>query len=167
MASWLAILSQEVDNDRDSFPVPLMTPTVWFVSALVALIFEFMSGSFYLLVVATALAGAGVVELLGGEPSYAWLAGSLIGLFGFSLLLRYKRKLRKLPSDPTINDPDLYQQVAILHLDAQGRGRGFYRGAEWDIQLDSANLAPLPEHGYIVGRDGNRLILSPQLPQPR
>jgi membrane protein implicated in regulation of membrane protease activity len=144
-----------------------MTPTVWFVGALVALIFEFLSGSFYLLVVAVALAGGGVFALLGTEPVYSLLASSLIGLIGLTILTRYRRRLKKRPVDPTINDPDLYQQVTILRLDADGRGRGFYRGAEWDIQLDAANLASVPEHGYIVGRDGNRRILSLQLPQPR
>ncbi|MDN0081566.1 hypothetical protein QU487_02170 [Crenobacter sp. SG2305] len=145
-----------------------MAPTAWFVGALIALILEFLSGSFYLLVVAIALAGGGLSALLGGEPAYSLLASSLIGLVGFAILIRYRRRLKPRRVDPTIDDPDLYQQVTILHLDAEGRGRGFYRGAEWDIQLDAATtLSPTPEHGYIVGRDGNRLILSPQPPHPR
>jgi len=144
-----------------------MAPTAWFVGALVALILEFLSGSFYLLVVAIALAGGGLSALLGVEPAYSLLASSLLGLLGFAILIRYRRRLKQRPVDPTIDDPDLYQQVTILRLDADGRGRGVYRGAEWDIQLDSPNLTPAPTHGYIVGRDGNRLILSPQLPQPR
>jgi membrane protein implicated in regulation of membrane protease activity len=49
---------------------------MWLIAALLALVAEFMTGTFYLLVLAVALAVGGVASLLGGSeaPAGGWPA---------------------------------------------------------------------------------------------
>ncbi|KZE25265.1 NfeD family protein [Crenobacter luteus] len=135
-----------------------LSPTFWLLLAIAALVAEFFTGSFYLLVVACALAVIGLVLLLGGPPAAALLAGSAAGVAGLALLWRVKR--RRGARRAAIDDPDLGQPVEIV-ANRDGHGTVRYRGAEWQADFEPADLAA-GTRGLIVGRDGNRLkIVSP------
>ncbi|MBI3146769.1 MAG: hypothetical protein HYZ18_16240, partial [Pseudogulbenkiania sp.] len=66
----------------------LMTPALWFVCAVGALIAEFLTGTFYLLVVALALAGGGLAALSGLGAVAELAVASLTGIFGWWLVTR-------------------------------------------------------------------------------
>jgi membrane protein implicated in regulation of membrane protease activity len=126
--------------------------------ALVALGLEFMTGTLYLLVVALALTGGGLAAwfALGITGQFIVATGS--GALAYAVVGRWKRRMLT-PGSPQADDPDIGQEVRLLHFTDQGFARVFYRGAEWDAQM----LDPKLEVGklaYIVGRDGNLLKIS-------
>jgi membrane protein implicated in regulation of membrane protease activity len=135
-----------------------MSPTsFWLTLAFLALVAEFFSGAFYLLVIAVALAAVAVFLWLNLAPWLAPLAGSLIALVGLALTWRYHHRQPK--ADPKADDPDLGQPVQVLHILDKGIARVLYRGAEWDAELLDPHLVP-GSRGVIVGRDGNRLKIT-------
>ncbi|OHX11521.1 NfeD family protein [Chromobacterium sphagni] len=136
--------------------------TFWFGCALVALILEFMSGTFYLLMVALAMSCGGIAAWLGMPETAQWLIASVCG--GAGVLLIRQRKRRKIVPPPPGDDPDWGQQVQIRTLTSPGHARIFYRGAEWDAQLQDENLNA-GDAGYICGRDGNLLKISSKQPE--
>lgn len=135
----------------------LMTPTLWFVCSVIALIAEFLSGTFYLLVVSLALAGGGLVALGGLGTSAELTAASLTGIIGLWLVTRWKKRHAS-PRQPR-RDPDFGQPVRIVSRTANGLARVHYRGTEWDAELLDKTLAS-GQTGYIAGSDGGRLKIS-------
>lgn len=141
-----------------------MTLVTWFVGALFALIAEFMTGTFYLLVVALALSIGGLAALIGLSDIPQFIAASIAGAAGVCLVSWWKR--RRLPSPPAeLDDPDIGQSVRVLRRDATGLLRVHYRGTEWDARF--SHDAPDAEQGWIIRRDGNLFILSTQPPERR
>ena len=138
---------------------------IWIASALIALIAEFFSGTFYLLVVAVAMLCGGAAAWLGAAEASQYVIASLAGVAGVALVYGYKRRHPSTLAQPWTDDPDLGQPVQVLHASSSGHARVQYRGAAWDaVSVDS----PAPEAGataYIVGRDGNLLKISSTQPE--
>ncbi|WP_434634554.1 NfeD family protein [Chromobacterium sp. CV08] len=135
----------------------------WFGCALVALIAEFMSGTFYLLVIAVAMACGGMAAWLDAPPALQWLIASVCGVAGV-LLIRQRRRRHPPAAARPQDDPDWGRPVAIVALTSPGRARVHYRGAEWDaLLLDPALDAGAT--GYIAGREGNLFKISSQQPE--
>jgi membrane protein implicated in regulation of membrane protease activity len=135
----------------------MTTHFYWLALALVALIAEFFSGAFYLLVAAIALAGMALAAWLQSDTLTQALIGSIIAVLGFVLVWRYHH--RQSAPDRQLDDPDLGQTVKVLHVVDKGAGRVLYRGTEWDAELLDVHLQA-GSRGIIVGRDGNRLKIS-------
>ncbi|POZ63446.1 NfeD family protein [Chromobacterium alticapitis] len=136
--------------------------TFWLGSALVALILEFMSGTFYLLVVSLAMACGGLAAWLGAPEPWQWLLASFSGIGGVLLVRQRRRRMAKPPQQQ--DDPDWGRQVEILALTAPGRARIHYRGAEWDAELlDTALQAG--DSAYIAGRQGNLFKIASKQPE--
>ncbi|MBV8680081.1 MAG: NfeD family protein [Aquitalea sp.] len=141
-----------------------MTYTLWLIGALLALIAEFMSGTFYLLVVAVALAVAGVGSLAGASEPACWLLASLTGSIGVFCVARWRARLAstgKSHATRLNDDPDLGQTVYITALLGKDMARVHYRGTEWQARLDSQHDWQVGAQAIIRARDGNILILSP------
>lgn len=138
---------------------------IWIASALIALIAEFYSGTFYLLVVAVAMLCGGASAWLGAPEASQYVIASIAGVIGVALVYAYKRRHPSAAAQPRADDPDLGQPVQILHASPAGHVRVQYRGAAWDASpVDGAAL----EDGataYIVGRDGNLLKISSTQPE--
>ena len=135
----------------------LLTPTLWFVSAVIALIAEFVTGTFYLLVVALALAGGGLAALSGLGAVAELTAASLTGVIGLWLVTRWKK--RHANPRQARREPDFGQPVRIVSITGNGLARVHYRGTEWDAELLDPALAS-GQTGYIAGSDGSRLKIS-------
>ena len=65
----------------------------WFISALLMLILEFLTGTFFLLIIACALLIGGLLCWLGSSGVIASSASALSGLIGVLILNHYKRKI--------------------------------------------------------------------------
>ena len=128
--------------------------TIWLICALIALAFEFITGTLYLLVFSIALAGGGLVALQGQPAAAQFLAASLSGLIALAAVTVWKRRAAKTP--PPVVDGDIGQTVDILRKTGAHTARVHFRGTEWDALLLDDGLEP-GEHGIIVGRDGNQL----------
>jgi membrane protein implicated in regulation of membrane protease activity len=131
--------------------------TVWLVCALIALAFEFTTGTLYLLVFSIALAGGGLAALPGLPLEAQYLAASVSGLVALVAVTAWKRRNRR--ETPAMADADIGQTVHILQMTGAHTARVHFRGTEWDARLLDDALVP-GESGIIVGRDGNQLLVS-------
>jgi membrane protein implicated in regulation of membrane protease activity len=130
----------------------------WFLLALLLLGVEMATGTFYLLVIAVAMSAGGVVALLGlGFPAQLVIA-ALAGAVGIVILRRMKDKDSS-GSDAGNQSLDVGQPVKVLSWREDGTARVFYRGAEWDAELDAED-ARRDGTLYIKTIRGSVLIVS-------
>lgn len=132
----------------------------WFLLALVLLGVEMATGTFYLLVLSMAMAVGGGAALLGlGFPLQLALT-ALAGVAGILLLRHWKGGRDR---DAGTQNLDAGQSVRVLNWREDGTVRVFYRGTEWDAELDSADAA---RDGtlYIKAVRGSVLILTSRKP---
>lgn len=128
----------------------------WFLLALVLLGLEMATGTFYLLMLSLALAVGGTAALLGlGLPAQLALA-ALAGVAGIIFLRRWKVGRG---SDTASQSLDTGQAVRVLSWHADGTARVYYRGAEWDAELD-ANVSGHEGTFYIKEIRGSVLVLT-------
>ncbi len=131
---------------------------MWWLSALLLVIAEMFSGTFYLLAIAVGLTGAGVAAYWGAIwMVQAITAAALCGASVF-VLQRWKRIQ---PSTTQGNfSYDIGQTVNIANWHDEHHARVTYRGAEWEAQLADAAL---PDTGRaewrIVAIKGSLLII--------
>lgn len=132
----------------------------WFLFALFLLGVEMATGTFYLLMLAVAAAVGGAAALLGlGVPAQFVLA-ALAGAVGMALLRRWKGGRASGTASESL---DTGQPVRVLSWREDGTVRVYYRGAEWDAELEgpgSAHEGTL----YIKEMRGSNLILTHRKP---
>ncbi|WP_159875872.1 MULTISPECIES: NfeD family protein [Aquitalea] len=135
---------------------------MWLIAALLALVTEFMTGTFYLLMLALALAVGGVASLLGADEATSWWLASLSGIAGVTGVARWRSRRAAGNGDTARNDndPDIGQPVRIIALQDEGMARVHYRGTEWQARLAGHGPWHVGETAHITGRDGNVLLLS-------
>lgn len=138
---------------------------IWFVVAAIALILELLTGTFFLLLVAVAAAGAGVVAWLGGELAWQLLAFSVLGIAGFFILKSsgfVKRGARHGASRNTDVNLDIGQIVHVADWSPMKTAVVQYRGAKWQVRLDPAvSSTPVPGSYRIVDVDGIVFVVAP------
>ena len=131
----------------------------WFVLGFGLVVAELMTGTFYLLVIAIALACAGVAAFFDAPLAVQLVIAAVIGLGG-SLWLRKSRfgRLRGRHVDP-VQNMDIGQVVRIEHWSPNRTARAAYRGAQWDVELAPGEAM---QAGEFVIRDiqANRLIVA-------
>ena len=110
----------------------------WFLFALVLLGVEMASGTFYLLVLSAALAIGGLTALLGLALPVQFVLAGLSGVVGTIVLRRWKSGR---DSGADSQNLDAGQPVRVISRHDDGSLRVFYRGAEWDAELEPADIA--------------------------
>ena len=132
----------------------------WFLLALVLIGLEMATGTFYLLVVAIAMAIGGAAALIGMGLAAQLAVAALAGVVGIILLRRWKGGRS---TDAASESLDTGQPVKVLTWRDDGTARVFYRGAEWDAELDASNAG---HEGifYIKSIRGSVLILAQHKP---
>ena len=128
----------------------------WFLLALLLLGLELATGTFYLLVVSIALAVGGFAALLDASLTWQLILSALAMITGTFILRRWKSTRVNEDSGASL---DIGQPVQVLKWHENGSARVFYRGAEWDAELESADT---PHNGtfYIVAVHGSSLVLT-------
>lgn len=132
----------------------------WFLLALVLIGLEMATGTFYLLVVAIAMSLGGAAALLGMGLAAQLAVAALAGVVGILLLRRWKGGRS---TDAASESLDTGQPVKVLTWRDDGTARVFYRGAEWDAELD-ASKAGHEGIFYIKSIRGSVLILTHHKP---
>jgi membrane protein implicated in regulation of membrane protease activity len=132
----------------------------WFVLAFGLLIAELVTGTFYLLVIALALASAGVAHLLGAALAVQLVVAAAVG-FGGSLWLRRSRfgRLARKEAADSVQHMDVGQVVRVDQWSPSRTARASYRGALWDVEL-AAGEEPVAGEFVIREIQGNRLIVA-------
>lgn len=134
-------------------------PAYWLVSALLLAGLEMLSGTFYLLAIASGLACGGLVAWLGGDASTQIICAALVSLAAVFFLQRWKK--RHLPAAEANGALEIGRRVSIQEWLDERHARVNYRGTQWDGQLtDSAQGGQ--SHYYIVAVQGSTLILHHQ-----
>lgn len=128
----------------------------WFLLALVLVGLEMVTGTFYLLVVAIAMAVGGVAALLGMGIVWQLVLSAVTGIAGTIMLRRWKSTQS---SDTSNASLDIGLPVKVIKWNEDGTARVFYRGAEWDAELESADTQ---REGtlYIAEVRGSALVLT-------
>lgn len=132
----------------------------WFSLALILVGLEMATGTFYLLIVAIAMAIGGIIALLGIGFSIQLALAGLAGITGIILLRHMKGEH---PSDTSALSLDIGQPVKILAWKADGTARVFYRGSEWNAELEGKDS----DHKgtfYIKDVRGSALVLTHKKP---
>jgi membrane protein implicated in regulation of membrane protease activity len=130
----------------------------WFVLAFVLLMAELLSGTFYLLMIAIALAGAGLVSLAGASLTVQLLVAAILGFSGALLLRRLRFGRRQNETSEPLQNMDVGQTVRVDGWTGS-RARASYRGAQWDIELAPGEEAQ-PGDFVIQSIQANRLIVA-------
>lgn len=131
----------------------------WFVLAFVLVVAELLTGTFYLMVIAIALAAAGVASLL-GAPMVLQLVIAVVVGFGGALLLRRMRfgKLQNNEAEP-LQNMDVGQTLHVQRWTGDRTARASYRGAQWDIEL-APGEDPQSGEFVIQAIHANRLVVA-------
>ena len=111
---------------------------IWFIAGLVILIAELFTGTFYMLVIAVALAAGGVTAWLGAGFATQFVVAAVIGFIG-ALVLRKSRFGLSKPGDPATDasvNMDIGNHLTVDTWDNAGHARVMYRGAMWDVVLE-------------------------------
>ncbi len=128
----------------------------WFLLALILLGLEMVTGTFYLLVVAIAMAVGGLAALLGVSIVWQLTLCAVTGVAGTIILRRWKSTQANEASNTSL---DVGLPVKVIKWNDNGTARVFYRGAEWDATPESADT-PRNETLYIKAVQGSGLILT-------
>jgi len=129
----------------------------WFIAGFVLLVAELMTGTFYLLVLAVALACAGIANLLGASTTTEIVVASVVAFAG-ALGLR-KFRIHKAADDHNdTQSMDVGQRIAVSSWSEHGRARAQYRGASWDVVL-APGQDPQAGEFEIVEVRGSQLVV--------
>ena len=129
----------------------------WLIAAVILVILEMFVGTFYLLVIAAALASVGLTEWLfatGIEFNLGLLGVLCLG--GIFLARRYQK--RRAASHVQVNLPlDVNQAVKVEQHLHDNVYQVHYRGTVWQAQLQDTQNINIGQTAYISGRQGNVL----------
>lgn len=132
----------------------------WFILAVVLLGIEMSTSTFYFLVLSVAAAFAGIAALGGlGTVTQSSLGGVLA--VGGTLALRHWKKSHRQVNDIGL---DIGQAVKVVAWNSDGTARVYYRGAEWDAEPESPDIAR-DATLYIKLMQGSKLILTQHKPK--
>lgn len=141
---------------RGSLEIAMAVYIYWFLAALILIGLEMVTGTFYLLIVGIALAIGGISALLGFSFTIQLILAGLAGLAGMGFL-RYCKCLSR--ADNKTQSLDVGQTVEVLIWKDDSTARVFYRGTEWDAELEPSCSG---HEGvfYIIDIKGSVLILT-------
>lgn len=134
---------------------------IWFATAVVLVIAEMATGTFYLLMIALGVAAGGIAALFALPVPAQTLAAALVAIAGIVALrrTRYGRLRRgNASTDPDVN-LDIGQELEVPAWDIHRRARVPYRGADWTVEL-APDTAPQPGRFRIVEVRGSTLIVA-------
>jgi membrane protein implicated in regulation of membrane protease activity len=131
---------------------------IWWLAAVVLVIAEMNSGTFYLIAVAFGLASAGLAAFLGmawgGQVTIAAL------LCTVSIAGIYRLKQQGPDLEQSNHAYDIGQSVQTVSWSDERHARVSYRGAEWDAELAGTAAADTARQIWQIKEIvGSRLII--------
>jgi membrane protein implicated in regulation of membrane protease activity len=137
---------------------------IWFGLAVLALIGEVLSGTFYLLVIAAALGLAGLGAWAGLTWALQMVIVAVTAVLGIFVLRRLGvlRKVGRTDDRRDVNvNLDIGQAIQVDAWRADGTARARYRGADWEVKLvpDSTQA---PGLHTIVEVRGSQFLVKPR-----
>lgn len=134
----------------------------WFAIALIALVLEVLSGTFYLLVLSIACAITGTIDYVFKLPDAINLTiCGVLCFIGIVLATYWHKKKSVIPmsNDTSYDDLDLGQNVTVIGQNNDGLYQVQYRGAVWQAKPDNDAILIDGQAAKIVGKNANILII--------
>jgi membrane protein implicated in regulation of membrane protease activity len=132
---------------------------IWWLAALVLVIAEMSSGTFYLIAVASGLAVAGIVAYLGVPWSGQAAVAAVLCSASVAGIYRWKKQHTR-PHENINFANDIGQAVRVVSWSDERHARVSYRGAEWDAELAGKAMADTARQDWHIKEFvGNRLII--------
>lgn len=132
---------------------------IWWLAALVLVIAEMSSGTFYLIAVAFGLTVAGLAAYLGMAWGGQAAVAALLCSASVAWIYRW-RKLHAKPHEQANLAYDIGQDVHVVRWSDERHARVSYRGAEWDAELaQTASPDPARQKWRIREIVGTQLII--------
>lgn len=135
--------------------------TLWWLLAGAAVALELLSGSFFLLVVAMAMAAGAIAAHFDASLTQQLLSAAIAGGGGTAIWYKWRRlHPKRLPAhaNPDVN-LDIGQFVDVEQWEPNGLANVKYRGAQWQVALHTPVESPLPGRYRIVEVRGSQLIV--------
>lgn len=133
--------------------------TWWWVLTGCIIVAELLTGTIYLLLVATGMAAGAIAAHLGLSMPLQICAAAAVGVL---CVLVFKRIRRNKPELPTTANPDINLDIGeTLHVpewNSDGTARIPYRGSQWTVVLRAGSL-PAPGLYRVIEVQGSRLIV--------
>lgn len=137
----------------------------WLAAAGLTVILELFSGTFYLLMIAIGLAAGSAAALLGFGEAVQLLVAALVGA-GATVALRRSRYGKQQERVDAARDPNVNLDIGqTVHVPEwqDNAARVMYRGALWDVELDTSvapGVVAAPGQYTIREVRGSRLIVA-------
>ncbi len=132
---------------------------LWWFAALLLVIAEMFTGTFYLLAIAAGFLGAGLVAYLGLAWSGQVVVASLLCSACVLLIQRWKKQQVDVHGTANFSN-DIGEFVHVVTWLDERHARVSYRGAEWDAELASYVLQDIERSSWrIVDIVGSHLIV--------
>ncbi|ULJ64523.1 NfeD family protein [Wielerella bovis] len=129
--------------------------TFWLILACLVFVAEMFTGTFYLLVLAVALCGAGIFTLLFDvSMQMGLLIVAFLSLVG-TIYVYQTRRQRPMNND----DLDIGSMVQVEQPLSGGMWRVFYRGATWEARAVDNSHFQMGDTARICGKDGIVLLI--------
>lgn len=133
--------------------------TWWWVLTGCVIVAELLTGTIYLLLVATGMAAGAIAAHLGLSMPLQICSAAAVGVL---CVLVFKRIRRHKPELPTTANPDINLDIGeTLHVpewNSDGTARIPYRGSQWTVVLRAGSL-PAPGLYRVIEVQGSRLIV--------
>ena len=135
--------------------------TIWWMLAGLAVAMELVSGTFFLLMLASGLAGAGLAAYL-GVPVMAQIVVAAVVCGGAVVALYWHRSQG--PRSPSINanrdvQMDIGATVYVEQWNPDATASVQYRGARWTVEMADPDQPREPGLFKVEQLNGNRLVL--------
>ena len=135
--------------------------TIWWLLAASAVAVELMTGTFYLLMLATGLAAGAIAAYLGLAVIGQMLVAAAIGS-GAVAAWHWHRNNSPRPISANAN-PDVHldigEPVHVVRWNADGTASVHFRGAQWTAVAADPTEAAIPGNFRIKAMLGNRLVI--------
>lgn len=137
----------------------------WLMAAVGLFIIEMFAGTFYLLIVSAAFASTAIASFL---FSFSNTINTAIAIFfsivGIIIVACWQKKFKHKNPNLPANITDFGQQVILQHPLPSNLWQVQYRGTIWEAKLQNSETASSGESAYIVGHQGNTLIITTSTP---
>lgn len=134
-------------------------PTIWWVLAGLVVAMELISGTFFLLMLATGLVGGALAAHLGLPLMVQVVVAAVVGSSALVALYIYRRHGSKRSTNHDVQ-MDIGATVFVEQWNLDATASVQYRGARWTVVLADPHAACEPGLFRIENLTGNRLVLS-------
>ncbi|MDR6889037.1 MULTISPECIES: NfeD family protein [Variovorax] len=135
--------------------------TIWWLIAGAAIVLELLSGTVYLLLLATGFAAAAIAAHVGLGTVTQLVVAAVVGVG--AVLVWYTVQRRRPAAPPTEANRDVNMDIGeIIHVEAwhpDGTATVRYRGAQWTVVQRAGRASSAAGEHRVVEVVGSRLVV--------